>query len=56
MKKRDLSDAHADVVVRAMQDGVSSLVNKSGPPFPHWKRQMEGTDKGGGGTPTPPQM
>jgi hypothetical protein len=39
LKKGNLSDAHADAVVGAMQDKVSSLVNKSGPPSSTGKRK-----------------
>ncbi len=55
LKKGNLSDAHTDAVVGAMQDGVSSLVNKSGPPSPTGKCKWRGQGRGGG-TPTPPQM
>ncbi len=50
-----LSDADADAVVGAMQDGVSSLVNKLGPPSPTGKCKRRGQGRGGR-TPTPPQM
>jgi hypothetical protein len=55
LKKGNLSDTHADAVVGAMQDRVSSLVNKLGPPSPTGKRKWRGQGRGGG-TPTPPQM
>jgi hypothetical protein len=34
VKKGNLSDAHANAVVGAMQEGVTAFVNKSGPPSP----------------------
>jgi hypothetical protein len=55
LKKGDLSNAHADVVVGAMQDGVSSLANKLGPPSPTGKCKWRVQGRGGR-TPTPPQM
>ncbi len=53
MKKSDLSDAHANAVVGAMQEGVTALVNKSGLSSPTGKCKLRGQDCGGG-TPTPP--
>jgi hypothetical protein len=55
LKKGDLSDAHADAVVGAMQDRVSSLVNKLPPPSPTGKRKWMGQGRGGRIT-NPPQM
>jgi hypothetical protein len=55
LKKGELSDAHADAVVGAMQDKVSSMVNKSGPPSNNGKCKWRGQGRGGG-TPTPPQI